>query len=189
MHIIINEINKLNHITLKRNSTWIILRVVSLDSGLRWWASVELSSLISTFREIFILQRYLLDSSNHFHIWRVSSPHHCSWAVSTPVKYERDIQLITSVSAMVKDLENNETEKISLVMPGDRHPEWVKGLSENIHSTLLLETPNLRYIIVTSSWTQWRLKSPASRSFAQPFVQAQIKGNILSEGHSPVTGV
>ena len=29
-------------------------------------------------------------------------------------------------------------------------------------------------ITVTSQWTRWRLKSLASRLFAQPFVQAQI---------------
>ena len=38
----------------------------------------------------------------------------------------------------------------------------------------------------------WRLKSPASRLFTQPFIQAQIKQNIkvtgLCEGNSPVTG-
>ena len=31
------------------------------------------------------------------------------------------------------------------------------------------------FITMTSWWARWRLKSPASRSFAQPFVQAQIK--------------
>ena len=35
------------------------------------------------------------------------------------------------------------------------------------------------YIItVMSQWARWRLKSPASRLFAQSFVQAQIKENI-----------
>ena len=42
-------------------------------------------------------------------------------------------------------------------------------------------------------WTRWRLKSPASRLFVQPFVQAQIKENIkaprhwLCEENPPVT--
>ena len=31
---------------------------------------------------------------------------------------------------------------------------------------------------VTSWWVRWRLKSPTSRLFAQPFVEAQIKENI-----------
>ena len=45
---------------------------------------------------------------------------------------------------------------------------------------------------MTSWWAQWRLKSPTSRLFAQPFSRAQIKENIkaqrhwLSKGHSPV---
>ena len=33
-------------------------------------------------------------------------------------------------------------------------------------------------ITVTSLWSWWRLKSPASRLFAQPFVPVQIKENI-----------
>ena len=33
-------------------------------------------------------------------------------------------------------------------------------------------------ITVTSQWRRWDLKSPATRLFAQPFVQAQIKENI-----------
>ena len=32
-------------------------------------------------------------------------------------------------------------------------------------------------ITVTSWWARWRLKSPASRLFTQPFVEAQIKEN------------
>ena len=48
-------------------------------------------------------------------------------------------------------------------------------------------------ITVTSLWSRWRLKSPASRLFAQPSVQAQIKKNIKPRhwplcGNSPVTG-
>ena len=33
-------------------------------------------------------------------------------------------------------------------------------------------------ITMISKWPLWRLKSPAFRFFAQPFVQGQIKGNI-----------
>ena len=35
-----------------------------------------------------------------------------------------------------------------------------------------------KHITVTSWWARWRLKSPASRLFTQPFIQAQIKENI-----------
>ena len=50
-------------------------------------------------------------------------------------------------------------------------------------------------ITMTSQWARWRLKSPASRLFTQPFIQAQVKKNIrklrvtdLCEGNSPVAG-
>ena len=46
---------------------------------------------------------------------------------------------------------------------------------------------------MTSQWARWRLKSPASRLFTQPFIQAQIKETSklrvtgLCMGNSPVT--
>ena len=52
----------------------------------------------------------------------------------------------------------------------------------------------LTNITVTSQWVRWRLKSPASRLFAKPFTQAQIKESSklrvtgLCAGNSPVTG-
>ena len=53
----------------------------------------------------------------------------------------------------------------------------------------------LHPITMTSKWARWRLKSPASWLFTQPFVEVQIKENIkvprhwpLCEGNSPVTG-
>ena len=52
------------------------------------------------------------------------------------------------------------------------------------------------YIVITmtSQWVGWRLKSPASRLFTQPFIRAQIKENIkahvtgLCAGNSTGTG-
>ena len=47
---------------------------------------------------------------------------------------------------------------------------------------------------MTSQWAWWRLKSPAPRLFAQPFIQAQIKEKSklgvtgLCAENSPVTG-
>ena len=41
-------------------------------------------------------------------------------------------------------------------------------------------------ITVTSEWARWRLKSPAYRLFAQPFVRAQIKENIKALRHWPL---
>ena len=41
-------------------------------------------------------------------------------------------------------------------------------------------------ITLTSLWLQWRLKSPASRLFTQPFIQTQIKENIKAPRHWPL---
>ena len=43
-------------------------------------------------------------------------------------------------------------------------------------------------ITVTSKWARQRLKSPASRLFTQPFIQAQIKGDIKALRHWPLWG-
>ena len=43
-------------------------------------------------------------------------------------------------------------------------------------------------ITMTSKWAQCRLKSPASRLFTQPFIQAQIKENIKAPRHWPLCG-
>ena len=47
---------------------------------------------------------------------------------------------------------------------------------------------NVLIITVTSEWARWRLKSPASRLFTQPFIQAQIKENINAPRHWPLCG-
>ena len=41
-------------------------------------------------------------------------------------------------------------------------------------------------ITMTSLWARWHLKTPASRLFAQTFVQAQIKENIKSPRYWPL---
>ena len=41
---------------------------------------------------------------------------------------------------------------------------------------------------MTSQWVRWRLKSPASRLFNQPFIQTQIKENIKAARHWPSCG-
>ena len=45
------------------------------------------------------------------------------------------------------------------------------------------------HIRVTLWWVQWRLKSPASRLFTQPFIQTQIKENIKAPRLAFVRGV
>ena len=39
-----------------------------------------------------------------------------------------------------------------------------------------------------SQWVRWRLKSPASPLFVQPFIQAHIKENIKAPRHWPLCG-
>ena len=39
---------------------------------------------------------------------------------------------------------------------------------------------------MTSQWVGWRLKSPASPLFTQPFVRVQIKENIKAPRHWPL---
>ena len=51
-----------------------------------------------------------------------------------------------------------------------------------------LTSVNAQCITVTSQWTRWRLKSPASRLFIQPFIQTQIKENIKAPPHWPLCG-
>ena len=41
----------------------------------------------------------------------------------------------------------------------------------------------LLFITMTAWWPRWRLKSPASRLFTQPFIQGQIKENIKASRH------
>ena len=41
---------------------------------------------------------------------------------------------------------------------------------------------------MTSQWTQYRLKSPASRFFTQPSIQTQIKESIKAPRHWPFCG-
>ena len=43
---------------------------------------------------------------------------------------------------------------------------------------LLIQALKRCVTTVTSYWVRWRLKSPASRLFTQPFIQAYIKENI-----------
>ena len=44
------------------------------------------------------------------------------------------------------------------------------------------------FITMTAWWVRWRLKSPVSRLFTQPFIQAQIKGNLKTLHHWPLLG-
>ena len=81
------------------------------------------------------------------------------------------------------------------------HSEYVICIYIYIYQALFMlprlscrKAPADNYITVTSQWTQRRLKSPASRLFTQPFIQAHIRETSklrvtgLCAGNSPVTG-
>ena len=53
---------------------------------------------------------------------------------------------------------------------------------------LLFDEISSIHITVTSQWPQWRLKSPASRLFTEPFIHAQIKENTKAPRHWPLWG-
>ena len=44
------------------------------------------------------------------------------------------------------------------------------------------------HITLTSQWPRWRLKSPASRLFAQSFIRVQTKENTKAAWHWPLCG-
>ena len=76
----------------------------------------------------------------------------------------------------------------------------LENIKCNTHQTWLgyshsLDLPNATFsltwyyhITMTSQWARWRLKSPASRLFIQPFIQVQIKENIKAPRHWPSWG-
>ena len=69
--------------------------------------------------------------------------------------------------------------------------EWKKAvfvwLQKTITNANHAQTP---CITMTSQWAWWRLRSPASRLFNQPFIRVQIIQNIKATrvGNSPGTG-
>ena len=85
-----------------------------------------------------------------------------------------------------------------LILHFDKNDPVVYGLTAvnpgGRLSTLEWTTRFGQRITVMSQWARCRLKSPASRLFTEPFIQAQIEENIkaprhwLCAGNSPVTG-
>ena len=68
---------------------------------------------------------------------------------------------------------------------------WVpKNLIDDRSTLVQVMSHYLRQclITITSKWARWPFKSPASRSFTQPFIQAQIKENIEATRHWPLWG-
>ena len=56
------------------------------------------------------------------------------------------------------------------------------------HDSELCFTQSYSYVTGTSWWAWWRLRSPASPLFTQPFIQTQIKENIKLPRHWPLCG-
>ena len=55
-------------------------------------------------------------------------------------------------------------------------------------SAIVRHQPSGITITMTSDWTRWRLKSPASRLFTQAFIRVQITENIKAPRHWPLCG-
>ena len=64
---------------------------------------------------------------------------------------------------------------------------WVQNIGG--HAENLIMTIQYIATITLTSWSpRWRLTSPASRLFTQPFIQTQIKKNIKARRHWPLCG-
>ena len=74
------------------------------------------------------------------------------------------------ICGVLKELDPTNNDNLSSV-PDKKHYSYV------IMSTM-----------ASQKWAWWRLKSRASRFFTQPFVQAQIKGNIKALRLWPLWG-
>ena len=106
--------------------------------------------------------------------------------VVTPLKYEFDSKNLACVFArsniVLKEKLTNET----LVTPNPR-----LNPADTLRNNDVVITSCIRgecIITMTSKWTRWRLKSPASRLFTQSFIQTQIKENIKAPRHWPLCG-
>ena len=68
---------------------------------------------------------------------------------------------------------------------------WQQGKYQLWPNCFMAYMPLLKrwpHIMMTSQWQRWRLRSPASRLFTQPFIQTQIKRNIKAPRHWPLCG-
>ena len=96
--------------------------------------------------------------------------------------------------ATVTDLKIGYNYMKSTGTPSSKELKWLhlKTGHPDINSwdTNLVITKSTKVMVLHCIiWARWRLKSPASRLFAQPFVQAQIKENIKVPCHWPLWGV
>ena len=78
------------------------------------------------------------------------------------------------------------THKLVKKLPVAWFEKWLQ-CCQNIEASLFGYYGYIN-ITVTSQWTRWHFKSPASRLFTQPFIQAQIKENIKAPRPWPLFG-
>ena len=104
---------------------------------------------------------------------------------------------LVSIGPFVQQLvhiDNKETSRFALLAACNGNPLVAGGFtwkrSSNTHSvSMSWHQHDWRFLItVTSQWARWRLKSPDSRLFTEPFIQTQIKENIKAVRHWPLRG-
>ena len=116
----------------------------------------------------------------------------------TPVNYECDLKHPACAFAISKILLTEKSANGTLVTltPGlDKLEEAATRLSlrherqHGLAQATLTTSPMIINNTVMSSWPRWRLKSPASRLFTQPFIRRRSKKTTgFCAGNSPVTG-
>ena len=132
-----------------------------------------------------------MESTSLRSLWRHIIPHHEWWFVSQhlPSHYIA-LQCLHFIASLIIPYRNrlpNTLGDISLTshlhfatMASSATQPIFCGISDNFVRGL--------YITLTSQWVRWRLKSPASPLFSQPFIQAQIKEYIKAPRHWPLCG-
>ena len=87
----------------------------------------------------------------------------------------------------------NETDDNKMVM----HSQFLRSLLltkgavifwTSCDSYLIDWFQRVKFTVFQHWFSLWRLKSPVSRLFTQPFIQAQIKENIKAQCHWPLWG-
>ena len=85
----------------------------------------------------------------------------------------------------------NQSTSAAQISGYRKKPFWLwETQVENLNAIWYMPclTQNTHFNDIMSKWARWRLKSPASRLFTQPFIQAQIKEIIKAPRHWPLCG-
>ena len=97
-----------------------------------------------------------------------------------PYTQNRPISLSHDAPAPYPTIHHIETEMCIFLFPNGAM--WDRG---QVHFGVCVIG---LYITMTSKWARWRIKSPASRLFTQPFIREEIKANIKAPRHWPLCG-